>query len=1352
MKKRKILVLFPFLGLLLSGCTLQEALGNVKDWTTGHILDPIKNLINGGEKEEQPSGDEGGEDQPTEVTIRRIRVESCPTEVAVNYVYKTSEVSIKVFYSDGTEEVVEPETVRCDTSTPGESTLYVTYKGFESDYPVRVLSEEEVVHVETITVETRYVNDMRVGDTYTINVSVLPSDATNKAVTFTSENEELATVTSEGVVTAVGAGVVKVNVASVDNPEVTNWVQFTIAEVAAGLPEATKAGYTKLAATETLKNGEKVNFAGAIGEKFYAMPNYTSGNNIKAKEVSTEDGKLVIEDITEEATTFTHEFTAIDNGDGTYSFMQANGKYLSAAGGSSSNYLKVVDSINDTAKFKVAVDANGNTTLVAEKVARGSLCLNPNSGTPIFACYAELKYEAYALYHDGKGSTDHVAVEGIAFEKSEYSMEEGGTLELSVNVLPALATDKEYSLTIQSAEPEGCITLSGNTVTAVAQGTAVILAKSHENEEIKATATITVTEHIERNYGSLENPLSITEAKAVIDLDGGKAAQTMYVTGKVTKNDAYNSSYKNTNVWITDGVNEFELYGALMPEGFEPAQPAKDDPALVGKIVVAHGNGKLYNTTYELDKNCQIDSVENDSVIITGLIPDSATGIPETIEQGKSLDRTEINVGVYMSDGSEGVTHPDSIVLDTENLGPATGKLIIGEFEYEFSIEVIEKVERNYGTLENPLTVSEALALITETCPNSDDVTEEQIYCEGEVSVKGTEKSYGYQNVKVSDGQSEVLIYSLNMTTEQKAQFDVGTVIKFHGYAKNFKGTLEFATNGSNYVTVDVLTVPEVAVTGISLDQNELNMEVGMPDQTLVATVLPENATNKAIEWVSANPEVATVNDGVVHAVAAGETTVTVTSVADPTKSATCSVTVSEQTKELVSVQIKTMPKVEYTEGETLDLSDLVLTLYYSDQSTQDVTTGYTTNIALDHELTTDDTELIITYGEFGLQPITLTISEKVAPQPIVQPGTYWIQHGEYFMSTEKGTNGQPLATNDSSKALQLDFVLEEGTTDQYKIKVHDGSDYLYVINNNNGVRLGSTAAVWTVKSGLEGKPGAWTLSAKDTSNAERFLTMYNTTDFRSYTSESTNRNFNTDLITPVVKTLESISIEGPTKVDYEVGQQLNTEGLVVTAHYLVGEEIEDRVLASNEYTLSQQGAFVEDDIGDKTIVVSFGEKTAEFIVHITAASEVPPTEETRIEFTMGENGSAAHADGSSATTYSETVQGYTLSITDGVKMYSGARDAAGNSCLKFGTSSVGGSFNLDLSGVTGVKKIIILAAQYKANSDCAITVGSNAAITLTSKSNDGAYDEIEYEVGSSTSVSVSFSKRAMMNGIIFVF
>ena len=83
-----------------------------------------------------------------------------------------------------------------------------------------------------------------------------------------------------------------------------------------------------------------------------------------------------------------------------------------------------------------------------------------------------------------------------------------------------------------------------------------------------------------------------------------------------------------------------------------------------------------------------------------------------------------------------------------------------------------------------------------------------------------------------------------------------------------------------------------VDVTGVSLDPSVLNMTVG-DTETLTATVLPSDATNKNVSWESDDEEVATVSSsGVVTAEGVGTATITVTT-EDGNKTATCDVTVT---------------------------------------------------------------------------------------------------------------------------------------------------------------------------------------------------------------------------------------------------------------------------------------------------------------------------------------------------------------------------------------------------------------------------------------------------------------------------
>lgn len=104
----------------------------------------------------------------------------------------------------------------------------------------------------------------------------------------------------------------------------------------------------------------------------------------------------------------------------------------------------------------------------------------------------------------------------------------------------------------------------------------------------------------------------------------------------------------------------------------------------------------------------------------------------------------------------------------------------------------------------------------------------------------------------------------------------------------------------SRVATLENQQSATVNVTGVSLNNNTLTLNAG-DTNTLIATVLPTNATNKSVTWSTNNSSVASVNSGTVTAHAKGQATIRVTT-ADGGYSASCVVTVNEVST-TVSVQ-----------------------------------------------------------------------------------------------------------------------------------------------------------------------------------------------------------------------------------------------------------------------------------------------------------------------------------------------------------------------------------------------------------------------------------------------------------------
>ena len=143
----------------------------------------------------------------------------------------------------------------------------------------------------------------------------------------------------------------------------------------------------------------------------------------------------------------------------------------------------------------------------------------------------------------------------------------------------------------------------------------------------------------------------------------------------------------------------------------------------------------------------------------------------------------------------------------------------------------------------------------------------------GIVFDNGTGTVYGnvtlQEDLEIGEGET--------LTIPEGASLDTNGKLTVNG------GTLNGTPSGS--VTYKV--------TGVSLSLNTLILDVG-DEGTLTATITPDNASNKSINWESSDTGVATVDaNGKVTAVSVGSTAITATAADGSGKSATCSVTVN---------------------------------------------------------------------------------------------------------------------------------------------------------------------------------------------------------------------------------------------------------------------------------------------------------------------------------------------------------------------------------------------------------------------------------------------------------------------------
>lgn len=110
---------------------------------------------------------------------------------------------------------------------PGQ-TLYLSLKKDYDLVPGQSHVQEIPVSVTDIQVKDKQKLDRLISTTYTLNPVVLPVNASNKAVTYSTNNDKIVSVSPTGVVTALSEGTADITVTSVSNGEVIGTTTFNV--------------------------------------------------------------------------------------------------------------------------------------------------------------------------------------------------------------------------------------------------------------------------------------------------------------------------------------------------------------------------------------------------------------------------------------------------------------------------------------------------------------------------------------------------------------------------------------------------------------------------------------------------------------------------------------------------------------------------------------------------------------------------------------------------------------------------------------------------------------------------------------------------------------------------------------------------------------------------------------------------------------------------------------------------------------------------------------------------------------------------------------------------------------------
>lgn len=238
--------------------------------------------------------------------------------------------------------------------------------------------------------------------------------------------------------------------------------------------------------------------------------------------------------------------------------------------------------------------------------------------------------------------------------------------------------------------------------------------------------------------------------------------------------------------------------------------------------------------------------------------------------------------------------------------------------------------------------------------------------------------------------------------------------------------------DGINSQLKEITVKAPTAVTGVTLNQSSATLTVGGGTLTLTETVAPNDATNKAVSWSSSNDGVATVADGVVTAVAAGQATITVTT-EDGSYTADCVVTVEPAPVAVESVTITEGASGKLAVGGTVTLHATVApsdatnkTVAWASKNaavaTVDASTGAVTAVSR------GTAEITATAGGVSAT-YTLTVQNKY--DELLESGVGTVIHNEDFNGEFTGGKLGTFGGNYGTKGVYGSQNGKDGATDE---------------------------------------------------------------------------------------------------------------------------------------------------------------------------------------------------------------------------------------------------------------------------------------------------------------------------------
>ncbi len=470
-------------------------------------------------------------------------------------------------------------------------------------------------------------------------------------------------------------------------------------------------------------------------------------------------------------------------------------------------------------EFSTVTWTSGNSNIAT--VSSTGLVTGKSAGTTTITAKAGTHTATCSL----EVTNNLVEVTGITISPDPASVKKGKTKQLTAAFIPANQTE-DPTITWTSGNTGIATVNSSGVVTGVAEGSTTITA-SIKGGTITDTCEVEVTDDAVKVTGMSISPNPASVVK-------GKTAQLTAVFAPADQTEDPDVT------WISGNKKVATV----------------DSTGLVTGVAAGNATVIASINSGAITAECEV-TVTEDVVKVTGM---SINPNPATVLKGKTVQLTAAfapaeqteNPTVTWTSGNTGIATVDSTGLVTgvkAGSTTVTASINSGAITATCSVEVTETMVEMTGisVSPNPAEVEEGkTAQLTATLAPSNQTENPTVTWTSLNTSIATVDSTGLVT-GVKEGSTTITA----KVTGSKGEF-------------------------SDSVTVNVKKVV-IPVSDIKINKTSVNIKEG-DTESLTAEIIPQNATEKAVTWKSANTGVATVTSaGLVTGVKAGVTTVTAT-------------------------------------------------------------------------------------------------------------------------------------------------------------------------------------------------------------------------------------------------------------------------------------------------------------------------------------------------------------------------------------------------------------------------------------------------------------------------------------------